>query len=43
MKKVRTLPLQEEGGGVLQVTEAQGSMRQAPALQPKGQTVSRGA
>jgi hypothetical protein len=40
MKKVRTLPLQVEGGGALHVTPLHGSDRQAPALQPKGQVVS---
>lgn len=40
MKKVRALPLHDEGGGELQVTELQGSDRHAPALQPKEHAMS---
>ncbi len=42
IEKVRTLPLHDAGGGVLHEMPVQGSGRQAPPLQPNGQTVSIG-
>lgn len=40
--EVRTLPLHDGGGGVLQAMPVQGSGRHAPPLHPKGQVVSTG-
>lgn len=42
IENVRTLPLHDGAGGVLQLMPVQGSGRHAPPLQPKGHMVSTG-